>query len=72
MKLTNRGIVFECYRNASPSREYCSFTDTDGATLIIKTSTLVRMFELVKFDLERNGARVNSSCLQHIESQNDK
>ena len=56
MKLTNRGIVFECYRNASPSSDYCSFTDTDGATLIIKTSTLVRMFELVKFDLERNGA----------------
>lgn len=54
MKITDRGVVFEgMYRGASPSTGYCSFTDQDGATFLIEAATLVRMYEIVKFDLER-------------------
>lgn len=56
MKLTSNGILFEGYKLASPDTHICRFTDKDGATLLIKTTTLVRMYELAKFDLERNGA----------------
>jgi hypothetical protein len=55
MKITDRGLVFEGYRCASPSTGYCSFTDKGGATLLIEATTLVKMYELVKFDLERRG-----------------
>lgn len=56
MKITDRGVVFEgCYRSANPSTGFCSFTDKDGATLLIEASTIVRMYEIVKFDLERRG-----------------
>lgn len=53
MQLTDHGLIFDDYRGANPSTGYCSFTDKDGATLLIKTTTLVRMYEVVKFDLER-------------------
>ena len=53
MQIASRGVVFEDYNGASPSTGYCSFTDKDGATLLIKAATLVRMYEIVKFDLER-------------------
>lgn len=55
MKLTERGVVFEGYRSANPSTGYCSFTDHDGATLLIEATTIVRMYEIIKFDLERRG-----------------
>jgi len=55
MKLTERGVVFEGYRSANPSTGYCSFTDRDGATLLIEATTVVRMYEIIKFDLERRG-----------------
>lgn len=55
MKITERGIIFEGYRGASPSTGYCSFTDRDGATLLIEATTVIRMYEIIKFDLERRG-----------------
>lgn len=55
MKLTHNGILFEHYQSAAPGIYFSTFTDTDGARLTIKTETLIRMYELVKFDLNRNG-----------------
>lgn len=55
MKITSTGVYFDGYVNASPSSATCAFTDRDGATLLIDTATLVRMYELVRFDLERRG-----------------
>jgi len=56
MKITDRGVVFEgMYRSANPSTGYCSFTDQDGATILIEAATIVRMYEIIKFDLERRG-----------------
>ncbi len=54
MKITDRGVVFEGdYKGASPSTSYCSFTDAEGAKFLIEATTLVRMYEVVKADLER-------------------
>lgn len=55
MKITGQGLFIDNFRNASPSLGYCTFTDTDGGTFIIKTTVLVHMYELVKFDLKRRG-----------------
>lgn len=55
MKIASTGVYFDNYVNASPSSYTCAFTDRDGATLLIDAATLVRMYELVKFDLERRG-----------------
>ena len=55
MKITSTGVAFRDYVSACPSPTICSFTDRDGATLLIDTPTLVRMYELVRFDLERRG-----------------
>jgi hypothetical protein len=52
MKLTDNGAVFDDYRSCSPSTNYCSFTDHEGATLLIPAATLVRMYNIVKYDLE--------------------
>jgi hypothetical protein len=46
-------VIFEDFREASPSVELSFFTDEDGATLAVDTATLVRMYELCKRDLER-------------------
>lgn len=53
MRITANGVTFENYRSASPGEYVSTFTDSDGATLLIDTVTLVRMYELCKFDLER-------------------
>lgn len=53
MQITKNGVIFDNYQSASPGIGFSSFTDKDGATLIIDTATLVRMYELCKFDLER-------------------
>jgi hypothetical protein len=55
MQVTDKGVFFTDYRSASPGVGVSSFTDRDGATLFIDTGTLVRMYELCKFDLERRG-----------------
>ena len=55
MKITRNGVLFESYVSASPASTISAFTDRDGATLLIDTATLVRMYELVRFDLERRG-----------------
>ena len=59
MKITSTGVAFRDYVSACPSPTICSFTDRDGATLLIDTPTLVRMYELVRFDLERRGGWVD-------------
>lgn len=56
MNITSGGVTFEEYVRANPSAWYSEFTDADGATLRIKTTTLIKMYELVKFDLERQGS----------------
>lgn len=53
MKITKNGVLFINYRTAAPGTHLSSFTDGDGGTLLISTQTLVRMYELVKFDLEK-------------------
>ncbi len=55
MQITKNGLIFSDYQWASPGIDFSSFTDKDGATLLIDTDTLVRMYELCKFDLERRG-----------------
>jgi len=56
MKITNEGVVFLDYQTASPHINMSQFTDSDGGTLLIATRTLVRMYELVKFDLAQHNA----------------
>lgn len=53
MKITKNGVLFINYGAASPGTYLSSFTDGDGGTLLISTPALIRMYELVKFDLER-------------------
>ena len=53
MKINGHGLMFADYILASPGAQVSTFTDSDGATLRIDTLTLVRMYELCKFDLER-------------------
>ena len=53
MKITDKGLTIEDYQSANPNQYYSTFTDVDGARFSIKTTTLVKMYELVKFDLER-------------------
>lgn len=53
MKLTGNGLTVEDYVSANPNQYYSTFTDSEGATISIKTTTLCRMYELVKFDLQR-------------------
>lgn len=53
MQITKNGLIFRDYRWASPGVELSSFTDNDGATLVIDTAALIRMYELCKLDLER-------------------
>lgn len=55
MLITRSGVTFSGYQSASPGSMVSSFTDEHGASLLIDTATLVRMYELVKFDLERRG-----------------
>jgi hypothetical protein len=55
MKITDRGLFFTEYKSASPGVFVSSFTDKDGAALLIDTVTLVRMYELCKFDLQHRG-----------------
>lgn len=66
MKITNNGALFADYRSASPGVDLSSFTDRDGATLLIDTATLVRMYELCKFDLERRGGWV--AVMQRVDA----
>lgn len=55
MNININGVTFQDYERARPSTGYSEFIDKDGATLIIKTTTLIKMYELVKFDLELQG-----------------
>lgn len=56
MKITDCGVIFDDYVSARPNAGYCHFKDASGSTLLIPVTTLVRMYELVKFDLERSGS----------------
>lgn len=54
MKIGQQGVYFEgMYTSAGPGVSLCRFTDKDGAVFMIDTTTLLRMAEIVKFDLER-------------------
>lgn len=54
MKIGQHGVYFEgMYCQAAPGVTVSRFVDEDGATFFIDTITLLRMAELVKFDLER-------------------
>lgn len=55
MKITSTGVHFDSYVGASIAPTVCAFDDRDGATLLIDTIALVRMYELARFDLERRG-----------------
>ena len=55
MKITANGLVFEDYNSANPAQSYSTFTTPEGVKLHIKTTTLVKMYSLVQFDLERRG-----------------
>lgn len=68
MKITSTGAHFDNYVSASPSATVCAFDDRDGATLLIDTPTLVRMYELVKFDLERRGGWADLMARMESES----
>ncbi len=68
MQITNKGVFFEDYVSASPSTGYCSFNDKDGTTLLIPATTLVKMYELVKFDLERRGGW--DTVISKLENEN--
>jgi hypothetical protein len=50
MDITKHGVLFEDYVRACPD-SLCRFIDSQGATLLIPATTLIRMYELVKFDL---------------------
>lgn len=55
MKITSCGVVFTDFVGASPCTALSTFTDREGATLLVDTAALVRMYELCKVDLERRG-----------------
>lgn len=55
MKINDFGIHFEKYVTGCPDYTFSSFTDSDGARLVINSKTLIKMYELLKFDLERRG-----------------
>lgn len=59
MKISEAGTYFEDYVSARPGTFISRFTDSEGATLLIPTALLVKMYELVKFDLERSGSWKN-------------
>jgi hypothetical protein len=64
MKLLSTGVIFDEYVSASPDGILSGFIDRDGAVLWIPTATLIKMYELVRFDLERKGgwASVMMQC----------
>ena len=66
MDMTRHGVHFTDYRSASPGLEVSTFTDRDGATLLINTATLVRMYELCKLDLERRNGW--GAVMQHVDA----
>jgi hypothetical protein len=68
MQVTDKGVFFTDYRSASPGVDVSSFTDRDGATLLIGTDALVRMYELCKFDLERRGGW--AAVMKRVETHN--
>ena len=68
MKITDKGVMFSEYRSASPGIGVSAFTDCDGATLLIDTATLARMYELCKFDLERRNGW--AAVMARIETPN--
>ena len=54
MKVYDKGVIISgMYRTASPGTDVTVFTDSDGARVFIDTKTLVYLYELAKFDLER-------------------
>ena len=65
MNITNNGVFFRDYVTASSGSHISTFTDKDGARLCIDTTTLIHMYELVKFDLERSNEW--NSVLQRME-----
>lgn len=80
MKINANGVTFDNYRSASPGVFLSSFTDAEGATLLIDTAILVRMYELCKFDLERRSgwaavmeraAIKMATLLEDMDSSND-
>jgi hypothetical protein len=55
MQILKEGVLFDDYIKAHPNCYTSTFTDKDGATLIINTTTLIHMYELCKFELTRRG-----------------
>ena len=68
MNITANGVKFDNYRSASPSVYMSTFTDYEGATLLIDTATLVKMYELCKFDLERRNGW--AAVMERVETPN--
>lgn len=68
MKINVNGVTFDNYRSASPGVYLSTFTDAEGATLLIDTATLVRMYELCKFDLERRNGW--AAVMERVETPN--
>lgn len=55
MKIGQQGVYFNgMYTSGNPGIYTSTFTDEDGARFSIDTITLLRMAELVKFDLRKN------------------
>ena len=68
MKINANGVAFNNYRSASPGVTVSTFVDDEGATLIIDTATLVRMYELCKCDLERRHGW--AAVMERVETPN--
>jgi hypothetical protein len=56
MIIGSRGIYFTDYTSANITKDVCEFKDPNGATLLIDAITLVHMYELMKFHLQKEGS----------------
>ena len=56
MKIVKNGCLIEGRAlSSSPNNICCSFTDCDGARIVIDSKLLIQQYELLKFDAERHG-----------------
>lgn len=54
MRITSNGVhIGGMYKRAFPGQYTTTFVDYDGVAIEIDTKTIVCLYELVKFDLER-------------------
>ena len=55
MKTRNGIIVIEDYRSADPSFDGVTFTDETNISIFIPMKTLLGLYEIAKYDIERMG-----------------